>query len=163
MEYNRVMGIRIGEIEEGDNEQAHEFCLSIFEEMGWPKEFAYGFDNLKDFFSSKREVFFVAKLQEKIVGCAGLKELSKTEALLKRFYIAKDFRGKGVADLMLSKIKEFAKEKNYKTIFLDIFQDNLRAKRFFQKRGFLIFKPVPNELWSESKHPKKFEYRKLVL
>lgn len=157
------MGIKIGEIEKGDNEQAYEFCLSIFEEMGWPKGFAYGLENLKEFFSGSREVFFLAKDGEKIVGCAGLKELSKTEALLKRFYIAKDFRGRGVSDLILSKIKDFAKKKNYKSIFLDIFQDNLRAKRFFQKRGFLIFNPAPNEFWPETKNPELFEFRKLEL
>jgi len=155
--------INIDRIQNKDIEKAKDFCLGIFEEMGWSKEFAYGLENLKEFFSGSREVFFLAKDGQKIVGCAGLKELSETEALLKRFYITKDFRGKGLADLMLKKIKEFAKEKNYKIIFLDIFQDNLRAKRFFQKKGFLVSRPAPEEKWLETKEPEKFEYRKLTL
>lgn len=157
------MGIEIGEIEDKDVEKAKHFCFGIFEEMGWDKRFTYGLDNLKEFFRGEREVFFLAKQKEKIIACGGIKELSKIEALMKRFYVAKEFRGKGLAEKMLEKIKQFAKDKNYKTIFLDIFQNNLRAKKFFQKRGFSVFNPFPNELWLESKRPEEFEYRKLTL
>lgn len=157
------MEIKIGKIKDGEQKMAYRFCLGIFEELNWPKEFVYGFENLKEFFNGKREVFFLAKLQEKIVGCGGVKELSKTDGLIKRFYIAKEFRGKGLADLMLEKIKQFAKKKNYKTIVLDIFQDNIRAKKFFQKKGFSIFNPGPCENWVESQHPKTFQFRKIDL
>ena len=157
------MQIEISKIEDKDLEQAQVFCLSIFEELGWDKRFTYGFDNLKEFFDGAREVFFVAKSKEKIVACAGLKELSKTEGLIKRFYVAKEFRGKGLAQKMLDKIKDFAKKKNYKTIIVDIFQNNERAKRFFQKHRFVVFNPYPHENWLESQHPKIFAFRKLEL
>ena len=155
------MGIKIEKIEDKDVEKVKQFCLGIFEELGWDKKFVYGFENLKEFFNGDREVFLVAKLKQEIVACGGVKELSKTDGLIKRFYMAKDFRGKGLADLMLKKIKEFAKEKNYKSIVVDIFQDNIRAKKFFQKQGLIVFKPRPRENWLESKHPKMFEFRKL--
>jgi len=157
------MAIKIGKIEDRDREGAKHFCLGIFEEMGWPKEFAYGFDNIKEFFGGEKEVFFAAKSKKKIIACAGLKELSKTEGLIKRFYIAKEFRGKGLAQKMLKKIKDFAEKKNYKTIMVDIFQNNERAKRFFQKQGFEIFELAIRENWLESSHPDKFEFRKLNL
>lgn len=157
------MGIKISKIEERDLKKAYQFCLSIFNEMKWPKIFAYGLKNLKEFFNGPGEIFLLARKEERIVACAGLKRLSDKEAFIKRFYVAKDFRGKGLADLMLEKIKEFAKEKNYQTIFLDIFQDNIRAKRFFQKCNFQIFSPPPMKKWPESQHPEKFEFRKLKL
>lgn len=157
------MAIKISKIKEQDLERAKLFCLGIFEELSWPKEFAYGFDNLKEFFGGKREVFFVAKLQERIVACGGVKELSKTQALMKRFYVAKEFRGKSLASSMLEKIKKFAREKKYKTIVLEVFPDNLRAIRFYQKKGFSAFKPKPRANWTESQHPKTFEFRKLEL
>lgn len=156
-------GIRIEKIEKRDIEKAHQFCLSVFEEMGWDKKFAYSLENLKEFFSKPREVFLLAKEKERIIACAGLKALSEREGLLKRFYVAEDFRGRGLAGLMFNKIKEFAKEQNYKTIVLDIFQDNLRAKRFFQRQGFSVFNPAPNEFWPESKETETFEFRKLEL
>lgn len=157
------MAIKIGKIEDRDGKKAKRFCLGIFKEMSWPKEFAYGFDNLKEFFGNAREIFFVAKLKEKIVACAGLKELSKTDGLIKRFYVAKEFRGKGLAQKMLEKIKDFAKKKNYKTIMVDIFQNNERAKKFFQKQGFEVFNPSALEKWPESLHSEKFQFRRLNL
>ncbi|MBU2634927.1 GNAT family N-acetyltransferase [Patescibacteria group bacterium] len=157
------MQIKIRKIGEKDVDQGYQFCIGIFEEFGWDKSFAYGFENLKEFFNGDREVFLVAKLKQEIVACGGVKELSKTDGLIKRFYVAKEFRGKGLAELMLEKIKQFAKEKNYKSIVVDIFQDNIRAKKFFQKQGFAVFSPRFLENWVESQHPKTFEFRKIDL
>ena len=157
------MEIKIGKIEDKDVRKTKQFCLSIFDEMKWNKRFAYGLENLKKSFSKPREIFLIAKDGEEIIGCAGLKELSKIEALMKRLYIAKRFRGKGLASLMFEIIKEFAREKNYKRIVLDVHHNNLRAKKFYQKCGFLEFSPIPNEHWLESKHPEIYEFRKLDL
>lgn len=157
------MQIKINKIKKQDLEKAQEFCLGIFKELNWPKEFVYGFENLKEFFGKNREVFFLAKLNKRILGCAGLKELSDKKGLIKRFYVAKDFRGKGVSDLMLEKIKRFAKKNKYQVLVLDIFNNNLRAKKFFQSHGFFIFKPRANKNWQESQHPELFEFRKLNL
>lgn len=156
-------GIRIGKIEEEDQKKAYQFCQSIFPELKLDKRFAYGLENLKEFFGKPREIFLLAKENKRIVACAGLKELSKTEALIKRFYVVKDFRGRGLADLMLEKIKKFAKEKKYKSIVLDVPHDNLRAKRFYQRHGFSIFRAASYDGWLESKHPEIFEFRKLNL
>jgi len=155
--------IRISKIKDNDQEKAYEFCLSIFNECNWDKKFAYGLKNLREFFGKPREIFLLAKKGERIIACGGLKKLSNREALLKRFYVAKSFRGKNLAGLILEKIKKFAKEKNYKDIVLDIYRDNLRAKRFFQRQGFLTFSPTSYEKWPESKHPEIFEFRKLNL
>lgn len=157
------MQVEINKIKKRDLEGAKLFCLGIFKELSWDKKFAYGLDNLKEFFGGKREVFFLAKLRGKIVGCGGVKELSKNEGLVKRFYVAKEFRGRGLAEIMLEKIKKFAKKKEYKTIVLDVFQNNIRAKKFFQKQGFEVFKPQPHKNWTESQHAKTFQFRKLKL
>lgn len=155
--------MKITRIKEEDIEQAYKFCLGIFNEMEWDMRFAYELKNLKDFFKKPREVFFLAKQEEEIIACGGVKELSDKEGLIKRFYVAEEFRGKGVSDLMLKKIKEFAKKKGYKTLFLDVFHDNIRAKRFFHKNNFIPFKPRPNKIWKELNHSELFEFRKLDL
>lgn len=157
------MKIKISGIEDNDQEKAHQFCQSIFYELKIDKRFSYGLENLKEFFSKPGEIFLLAKEDERIIACAGLKKLSKTKGLIKRFYVAKDFRGKGLADLMLERIKRFTKEKNYKSIVLDVPHDNLRARRFYQRHGFSVFNPSSYKNWPESKHPKIFEFRKLEL
>jgi len=155
--------IKIVKIKDGDIEQAYRFCMGIFEELGWDKRFNYGLENLKEFFNGPREVFFLAKRGKEIIGCGGLKELSKDKGLMKRLYVAKDFRGKGVASLIFKIIRGFAEEQNYKVIFLDTFQNNFRAKRFYEKNGFKPFNPKPDKKWKESEHPDLFEFRKLKL
>lgn len=157
------MEIKIGKIKEEDLEEARRFCLRIFEEMGWSKEFAYGLENLERSFGGPGEIFLIAEDGEKIVGCVGLKKLTKKEALMKRLYVAKKFRGKGLADLLFKKIKNFAKNNKYQTIILDVYRNNIRAQKFYQKKGFRAFSPKPNKNWQETKHPKIFEYRKLKL
>lgn len=155
--------IKIVKIKDGDIEQAYQFCIGIFEELGWDKRFNYGLENLKEFFSGPREIFFIAKKGKEIIGCGGLKELSKDNGLMKRLYVAKDFRGKGVALLIFKKIKGFAKKRDYKFIFLDTFQNNFRAKKFYEKNGFKPFNPKPDKNWRESEHSDLFEFRKLNL
>jgi len=157
------MEIEVGKIKESEKEEAHQFCKSIFEELGWDMRFAYGLDDLYHFFAKSGDIFLLAKKEGGIIACAGLKRLSEKEGLLKRFYVASDFRGKGVSNLMLEKIKAFAKEQGYEAILLDVQHNNLRAKRFYDKQGFLVFKPGPYHHWPESEHPEIFQFRRLDL
>ena len=156
------MQVKIEEIEDKDIGQAYQFCIGIWDELGWDKSFSYELENLKNFFSGPKEIFLLAK-QKKIVGCAGLKNLSEQEGLLKRFYVARDFRGKGLALMLFEDISRFAREQGYERIVLDVFKDNLRAKRFFEKCGFKPFNPEQNEKWKESKQAGIFEFKVLEL
>jgi putative acetyltransferase len=155
--------IKIAEIKDEDIEKAYQFCIGIFEELGWDKRFSYGLKNLKDFFNNSKEAFFLAKEGKRIIGCGGLKNLSKQEGLMKRLYIDKEFRGRGLAQRLFERIKKFAVKQNYKTIVLDTFKNNFRAQKFYRKQGFRSFKPKPNENWKESLCPELFEFRKLKL
>jgi len=157
------MDVEISKIEERDKEKVCQFCLSIFEEMGWDRKVAYGLENLAKTFGGPGEIFFIAKKGETIVACVGLKKLSAKEALMKRFYVAKKFRGKGLADLLFKKIKNFAEKNGYKTIVLDVFKDNIRAKKFYRKKGFEEFLPSQYDNWPESKHSELYEFKKLKL
>jgi len=155
--------IKISEIKEGDIKNVYKFCLGIFEELNWDKRFSYGLKNLKDFFDGPREIFFIAKKGKEIIGCVGLKELLKDKSLMKRLYVAKDFRGRGMALLLFKKIKRFAKKQDYKVIVLDTFKNNFRAKKFYEKNGFKPFNPKPDKKWKESLRPEIFDYYILKL
>lgn len=54
--------------------------------------------------------------------------------------------GKGVGTSLLEKIKEVAKEKNCKRVWLIMTNDNMKALRFYQKRGFILSALYPNVL-----------------
>ena len=55
-------------------------------------------------------------------------------------------KNRGVGSLLLEKIKEYAKEKKYESIWLDTTNDNIDALKFYQKRGFRITKVYPDEI-----------------
>ena len=54
--------------------------------------------------------------------------------------------GKGMGTKLVEKVKRVAKKANYKRIWLITTNDNLKALRFWQKRGFCIKKVYPNAL-----------------
>lgn len=157
------MGIKIRKIEKKDEKNAYLFCISIFDEMGWDKKFSKDLKNLAKKFSGKREVFFIAENNGEIVASGGINNLSEKTALMRRLYIASEFRGKGLANLMLEKLKKFAEENGYAEIVLDVFKNNIRAKNFYQKNGFEDFKPAFYKNWQNLKYPKLFDYKKLKL
>ncbi|MFH1451268.1 MAG: GNAT family N-acetyltransferase [bacterium] len=157
------MEIKITAIEKADIQKTREFCQEIFKEMEWGSTFAYGLDDLKQTFSGQGEVFLVAKKGDEIIGCVGLKRLSEKIGLMKRFYIAQEFRGKGLAKLMFDEIERFAQVHGYESIVLDTYKDNERAKRFYEKQGFQSFTPSVYPAWPESGHPEIFEFKKIDL
>ena len=54
--------------------------------------------------------------------------------------------GIGIATALVEKVKETAKGKNCKRIWLITTNDNLKALHFYQKRGFTISAVYPNTL-----------------
>lgn len=53
---------------------------------------------------------------------------------------------KGVGSALIAKIKEFAKEKNLKKVWLITSNDNIDSLKFYQKRDFRITKIYPNAI-----------------
>lgn len=146
-----------------DQENAYKFFITVYREFGWDEKLIYGMDNIGKTFGGEKEIFLIAKENGKIVGCVGLKYLDDKTALMKRFYLAPETRGTGLAAEMLQKIIKFAKENNYKEIALDTFLTNFRAQRFYEKNGFITYSPAPNKNWPESKLSEIYQFRKLQL
>jgi GNAT superfamily N-acetyltransferase len=58
------------------------------------------------------------------------------ELELKRFYLLKDHHGKGFADQMMAVCEAQARELNYKSFWLGVWEKNFKAQKFYQKQGF---------------------------
>lgn len=144
-----------------DQEGVNKFIAEIFSEMNWKKDFLYGTEDIARSFGREKDAFFVVKEKGQVVGTLGLKDLDGNKGLLKRFYLAGQCRGKGVAQDLLKKAVAFARMKGFKTLVLDTQTDNFRAQRFYEKSGFVPFSPEPNEKWPESLHPELFVFRKM--
>ena len=158
-----LKSVEITKLKIQEQDKAAAFCKSIYEELDWGLRFSDGVDKLTEYFGKPGEIFLVAKIDHRIIGCGGIKYLTQNNGLLKRFYIDKEFRGKGIAALLLDKLIKFAQLQKYKYLVLDTRFDNFRAQRFYVKHNFKKFKSKPYEGWSESFNPKIFYYYRLKL
>jgi len=93
--------------------------------------------------ADKDSIFFIAEIGGKMVGYAKLKENSTEDCVsdkspieLCRLYVAHEFHGAGIANKLMDKCFSVATLKNYKTMWLGVWEFNFRAQRFYEKLGF---------------------------
>jgi ribosomal protein S18 acetylase RimI-like enzyme len=108
-------------------------------------------DELSNFPEKYKEpfgAFIIAKIDENIIGCVGLKKLDDKICEMKRLYVRDSFKGKGIGKLLTEKIIEEARKKNYNKIRLDTFKKMEAALGIYYKIGFQKIAPYyhnPNE------------------
>ena len=93
--------------------------------------------NLKDDFLSSNSVWFLAKIEEKIVGFVGIKVILD-EADIMNIAIHKNYRQQGFGSLLLTHIINYCKNNNVKKINLEVNENNIPAINLYKKQGFKI-------------------------
>ena len=87
--------------------------------------------------------FYLAEENKIIIGSIAI--INKGNyGILKRMYIKKEYRGKGISQELLRKIIAFARKKKYKKIELTTHPKMKRAKLFYLKNDFNIIEILPN-------------------
>ena len=93
--------------------------------------------------ADENSIFFIAETENKIIGYAKLKERSTEDCVsdkkpieLNKLYVAHDFHGQGIAQALMEKCFAAAKNKNYQTMWLGVWEHNYRAQKFYEKLGF---------------------------
>lgn len=136
--------INIREYKESDREAiiklVNEVCLEIFNEPAYKIE---DLDNIKKEYFGNKGVFYVAEDNGKLIGTIAVKEKDGS-AKLKRMYVAKDYRRKGIGKQLLNKIIEFCRSKGYKKIILSTYPQMKDALEFYKKNGFKEYKDKEN-------------------
>jgi diamine N-acetyltransferase len=56
---------------------------------------------------------------------------------LKRFYLLKEYHGKGIAQKMMNFFLDYAQQNNYEMAFLGVWEYNCRAQYFYANYGFI--------------------------
>lgn len=81
--------------------------------------------------------FWVALNEEgKVIGSIGLQRLANDTCILKKFFIYKEYRGKGYSDGLFHAFIQYAKSRGVKTVILDTPSIAARSHRFYEKNGF---------------------------
>ena len=147
-----------------DDHDAVEFCREIYAEMGWPED-GLG-STIAEIFSEPGDSFVTVKQNGEIIGTAGLLRLSKEEALLKRFYLAKRVRGRDLAPRLFADVINKAQAMGYSMLVLDVQSTNERAIQFYEKVGmeeFFSISPHPRWAGSSPERQKTDRYFRLKL
>ena len=75
---------------------------------------------------------------EAVVGCIALRKLERFEKSgeVKRLYVKREYRGRGIAEQLLAALEDYSREAGYRTLYLDSKDDLTTAIRFYQRHGY---------------------------
>ncbi|ANI90658.1 acetyltransferase [Arachidicoccus ginsenosidimutans] len=151
---NKFFEIR--EIRSEDNPTVAKTIREVFHEFDAPQcGTVYSdptTDNLYELFRTPKSVFFVAEINDMIVGSCGIyptENLPEGCAELVKFYISKEARGKGLGKILMEKCFEAATNFGYTQLYIESLPVFSKAVSIYEKNGF---KRLENPL-GNSGHP----------
>lgn len=137
------MNYTIRKIEPKDNLKIASVIRNIFEELDAPKVgTAYADSHLNTLFEvyqAENEIYFVVEENELILGGCGIGNLMDGEfkiCELQKMYLAKEARGKGIAQELMQKCLEFAKHTGYDKCYIETLPFMKDAQKLYVKSGF---------------------------
>jgi ribosomal protein S18 acetylase RimI-like enzyme len=89
--------------------------------------------------------FYIAYLDGAPVGFCKLRHDRQPKAIegraleVQRIYVLKEFQGYNAGKALMEKIKSLAKEEKYPVVWLQVWQQNDKAIRFYQNAGFVVY------------------------
>ncbi len=111
-----------------DLEQISPILITDFDEF-WSSSV------LAEELKSENSTYLVAKLDDKIVGFAGIKVMLN-QADIMNIVVKKDFRNQGIGTLLLKRLLDLAKENKISDITLEVMEENYSAIHLYKKFGF---------------------------
>ena len=121
--------IEISEMSLTDFDEIKNVLTSDFDDF-WNSE------TLKNELCNNNSHYIVAKINNNIVGFAGIK-IILDEADIMNIVTKKDSRNSGIGSTLFSSVIDFAKSKNVKKITLEVNENNLSAIHLYEKFGFV--------------------------
>jgi ribosomal protein S18 acetylase RimI-like enzyme len=88
--------------------------------------------------------FIIAKSDENVVGCVGLKKLDENICEMKRLFVNDKYKGKGIGKKLVEIIIEEARHKKYKKMRLDTLKTMESALKIYYKNNFYAIEPYYN-------------------
>lgn len=113
------------------------FVLGILTEFGFKYDPALDFDldNPQKFYPGSGGVFLVARESSKVVGTIAVK-IKDGVPILKRFYVDKKHRGKGIGGRLFDQVIAFCRKNKFRKITLDTNNKFCDAFEMYKKKGF---------------------------
>lgn len=124
-----------------DQSEVKKLIISILNEFGFkydPKHTDSDLENPMKFYQGG--IFYVLMDNNNIVGTVAVLRVDEKTLKLKRLFLKKDSRGKGLGLMLLKKAVKFCKTQNFNKIFLHTSPKFKTAIRLYKKFGFQIAK-----------------------
>lgn len=141
--------IRIRLFEEKYQQQIEDMVLSIQNgefNLGLTAQRQPDLHDLKAFYNDKGNWLWVAtNTKDEVIGTIGLERLNDSQAVLRKMFIKKEYRGKtlGLASKLLEILLQEARNQKFKEILLDTPLVTHAAHRFYERNGFEL---ISNDL-----------------
>lgn len=104
---------------------------------------AFSIEQVAKEIADEKTIFLIVELDAQVAGYAKLRVNEPPEGVtgenpieIERFYILQNWHGRGLAQTLMQRCVEEAKQCGHQTIFLGVWEHNQRAIAFYQKCGF---------------------------
>ncbi len=110
-------------------------------------------------FNEARDGFWVASVQEKIVGSIAIDGVNHNSrgAHLRWFIVASENQGHGIGKTLLQEAVGFCRKKGFSGVYLWTFAGLNPARHLYEKVGFKLCEEREGEQWGKAVAEQKFE------
>ena len=147
----KIRKINIDDLEALRNLSIQTF-METFEEVNTEEDMQKYLDEnlsiekLKTELENVNSEFYFAENNGEILGYLKLnfkdaqtEKLEENHFEIERIYVLKAFLGQKIGQILFDKAIEIGREKNLEYVWLGVWEENHRAKKFYEKNGFEIF------------------------
>ena len=110
-------------------------------------------------FNEARDGFWVASVEEKIVGSIAIDGLHRDSqgAHLRWFVVAPENQGQGIGKMLLEEAVEFCRKTRFSKVYLWTFSGLDPARHLYEKFGFRLCEEHEGKQWGRTVAEQKFE------
>ncbi len=94
-------------------------------------------EDMDKVFGQEGSKFYVVENGSRLIGSIGIRSLDRHTCELRKFYVLKEFRGRGLGGRLLRQALIFAIEKSYKSIQLEVSSKHVQAIHLYESYGFV--------------------------
>lgn len=109
-----------------------DLCFQNFEEE---------LSSLPGKYSPPQGRLYLAFMDNKLVGCVGLRFFKENQCEMKRLYVRPEFRGQNLGRILAEKIIKDAQKIGYKQMLLDTLTTMTSAIKLYRSLGFKDYQP----------------------
>lgn len=143
------MTVAIRRYAEADHAAVRDLFIRVNRELATPetlaafesyieRSLAEEIDRLAEYYAARHGAFFVVRVSGAFAGMFGLEGLRTPSAELRRMYLDKTFRGRGVARSMLERAEQECRDAGTPVLTLSTSELQQAALAFYRKSGYRL-------------------------